>query len=127
VQVIVTGASGFVGSHVVRALLARGHRVTAVSRDAARAARHDWFAQVRFACADVHAPLADPAAAFGPADLVMHLAWPGLPNYYAKFHLEENLPRDLAFLGSLVRAGYRRLLVTGTCLECDPKEGVYLE
>ena len=109
-QVIVTGASGFVGSHLVRALLARGHRVTAVARDAARASRHDWFAQVRFVAADVHAPLGDPAATFGAADVVMHLAWPGLPNYQAPFHLEENLPRDFAFLRSLVRAGYGRLL-----------------
>jgi len=126
-QVIVTGASGFVGSHVVRVLLARGHAVTAVARDAARASRHDWFARVRFVAADVYAPLTDPVATFGKADLVMHLAWPGLPNYRAPFHLEENLPRDFAFLRSLVRAGYGRLLVTGTCLECAPKEGVYVE
>jgi dihydroflavonol-4-reductase len=33
VQVCVTGASGFIGTHVVRALAARGHRVRAVVRD----------------------------------------------------------------------------------------------
>ena len=77
-QVIVTGASGFVGSHVVRALLARGHAVTAVARDAARAARHDWFAQVRFITADVYAPLADPATTFGAARSrdAPCMAWP---------------------------------------------------
>jgi dTDP-6-deoxy-L-talose 4-dehydrogenase (NAD+) len=131
VKIIVTGASGFVGSHVVRALLGRGHEVTAIARDAARAAAHDWFPRVRFVAADVHAPtLAAPPglrARLGDADVVMHLAWPGLPNYRQSFHVDENLPRDFAFLEALVQAGYPRLLVTGTCLECSPREGCLAE
>jgi nucleoside-diphosphate-sugar epimerase len=126
-KIIVTGASGFVGRHVVRALLARGHEITAVGRDPGHAAAQDWFAHVRFVAADVHATDLDAHRQFGDADLVMHLAWPGLPNYRAAFHLEQNLPRDLAFLCALAAAGYDRVLVTGTCLECAPHEGVYSE
>jgi nucleoside-diphosphate-sugar epimerase len=126
-RVLVTGASGFVGRHLVPALLARGHSVTAVGRDRQRAESHPWFPAVDFVTSDVHAPIESPASVFGPADLVVHLAWPGLPNYRADFHLTENLPRDFAFLGSLVEAGYPRLLVTGTCLECAPREGCYTE
>lgn len=37
--VLVTGATGFVGGHLVAALLADGHRVIAATRDAAKAAR----------------------------------------------------------------------------------------
>jgi dTDP-6-deoxy-L-talose 4-dehydrogenase (NAD+) len=120
-----------VGSHVVRSLLGRGHEVTAVGRDRARASAHDWFANVRFVTADLHAPTAanslGPREQFGDADVVMHLAWPGLPNYRQAFHLDENLPRDFAFLKSLVDAGYQRLLVTGTCLECSPRDGCLTE
>jgi nucleoside-diphosphate-sugar epimerase len=98
-----------------------------VGRDRARAAAHDWFARVRFVAADLHAPTitgpGSPREQFGDADVVMHLAWPGLPNYRQSFHLEENLPRDFRFLESLVEAGFERLLVTGTCLECSPKSG----
>jgi nucleoside-diphosphate-sugar epimerase len=126
-RVIVTGASGFVGHHTVRALLDRGHQVTAVGRSREHAVVRDWFSRVRFVATDVHVPLADPRALFGDADLVMHLAWPGLPNYRAAFHLEENLPRDFTFLRSLVLAGYKRLLVAGTCLECSPRDGCYTE
>jgi nucleoside-diphosphate-sugar epimerase len=125
-RVIVTGASGFVGRHAVRALLARGPDVVAVARERERAAACEWFGRVRFVAADVHA-LAEPAALLGPADVVLHLAWPGLPNYRAAFHLEENLPRDFSFIKSLVESGYERLLVAGTCLECAPREGVYAE
>ncbi|RSN69145.1 nitroreductase family deazaflavin-dependent oxidoreductase [Actinomadura sp. WAC 06369] len=38
-RVLVTGASGFVGSHTVRALLARGHAPRALVRDPGKAAR----------------------------------------------------------------------------------------
>jgi nucleoside-diphosphate-sugar epimerase len=124
-RVLVTGATGFVGRHLVPALLARGHGVTAVARDLQRAKSFDWFPAVNFIAADVHAPGA--IEKFGPADVVVHLAWPGLPNYRQDFHLTENLPRDFAFLGALVAQGYRRLLVTGTCLECSPQEGCYNE
>ncbi|MEO8019595.1 MAG: NAD(P)-dependent oxidoreductase [Pseudomonadota bacterium] len=126
-RIVVTGASGFVGRHVVRALLARGHAITAVGRNVEHAAVHDWFAQVRFVTADVHAPPADLHAMFGDADVVVHLAWPGLPNHRQAFHLHENLPNDFAFLRALVLAGYRRLLVVGTCLECSPRDGCYTE
>jgi len=38
-NVVVTGATGFVGTPLVRALLAAGHTVTALTRDAQRAVR----------------------------------------------------------------------------------------
>src|SRR4051794_19318366 len=38
-RIVVTGATGFLGGHVVAALLARGHRVRAMGRDLAKLAR----------------------------------------------------------------------------------------
>src|SRR5262245_40305697 len=112
-KVLVTGATGFVGHHVVPALIERGHTVTAVARNADRAKGFKWPDTVGFITCDLHQPRLDVGATLGAADAVMHLAWPGLPNYKALYHVEETLFADCRFLKALVSAGYKHLLVTG--------------
>jgi uncharacterized protein (TIGR01777 family) len=74
-NIVVTGATGFVGTPLVRDLLVAGHSVTALSRDAARAARR-LPARCRVLAWDAAGPL-DPAALRG-ADAVVHLAGEGI-------------------------------------------------
>jgi len=126
-KVLVTGAAGFVGRHVVAQLLERGHEVIAVARDEAKARRLAWFDRVRFIACDIHEPIDRPAERFGQPEAVMHLAWPGLPNYEALFHYEETLPADYRFLKSLVQGGVGQLLVTGTCFEYGMQSGALAE
>lgn len=126
-KVLVTGASGFVGRHLVPALLVSGARVTAVSRNIETARENHWFSQVTYVQADVHAPDVDIEALIGDQDYVVHLAWPGLPNYGELFHFERNLPADYAFLKRLVTMGVKRILVTGTCLEYGMQYGPLAE
>ena len=124
-NLMVTGATGFVGQHVVASLLGRGHHVVAVARDEARARKQNWFERVHFVACDVHAPLSpsllDQTGC--SLDATIHLAWPGLPNYGALQHIEETLPAQYRFLKSLVEGGVRRLLVTGTCFEYGMQNG----
>jgi len=126
-KVLVTGATGFVGRHVVARLLARGHAVTAVGRDEAKARSLAWFERVRFIACDIHDPQLDPAERFGQFDAAMHLAWPGLPNYGALFHYENTLPADYRFLKALVQGSVGQLLVTGTCFEYGMQSGALAE
>ncbi|MCX7140147.1 MAG: NAD-dependent epimerase/dehydratase family protein [Proteobacteria bacterium] len=126
-KVLVTGATGFVGRHVVARLLARGHEVIAVSRDEAKARKFAWFERVRFVACDIHAQAGNPVERFGHPQAVMHLAWPGLPNYGALFHHETTLPADYRFLKSLVLGGVGHLLVTGTCFEYGKPSGALSE
>jgi dTDP-6-deoxy-L-talose 4-dehydrogenase (NAD+) len=123
VKVLVTGATGFVGRHVVQALLARGCEVRAVARNAETAADLSWINAVEFIAADIHAPTLNIQALTDGVDALVHLAWPGLPNYQALFHFEHNLMADYRFIKSAVEAGVSQVLVTGTCFEYGLQSG----
>ena len=126
-RVMVTGATGFVGRHVVSALLVRGHSVVAIARDSETARKMSWFDCVEFIRCDLHEnfqPLLQPGRL---PSAIVHLAWPGLPNYRDFFHISKNLPSDLVFLEAAVKAGVPHLLVAGTCLEYGMQYGPLTE
>ncbi|KAA0984676.1 NAD(P)-dependent oxidoreductase [Pseudomonas sp. ANT_J28] len=122
-RVLVTGATGFVGCHLVAALLARGCEVRAVARNAETAASMPWINAVEFIAADVHAADLAIAKLTAGVDALAHLAWPGLPNYQALFHFEHNLMADYRFIKGAVEAGVSQVLVTGTCFEYGLQSG----
>lgn len=116
-RVLVTGASGFVGRHVVHALLARGFEVHAVIRRP--------VPDAPAAVVPHSADLLDPASAAAlimdvqPSHL-LHLAWTVTPGQF--WRTPENLDwvaASLLLYRAFVRAGGRRVLVTGTCAEYD--------
>ncbi|MBS4089455.1 NAD-dependent epimerase/dehydratase family protein [Pseudomonas rustica] len=122
-KVLVTGATGFVGRHLVAALLARGCEVRAVARNAETAQGMPWINDVEFVSADIHAADLDVGALVEGINALAHLAWPGLPNYRALFHFEHNLMADYRFIKSAVEAGVKQVLVTGTCFEYGMESG----
>jgi nucleoside-diphosphate-sugar epimerase len=122
-RLLVTGAAGFVGSHVVRAALGRGHEVVAAVRSRARAEALEECTGVRI----VEADLADARAMRHMAldvspDLALHLAWSIGPDYCVS---PDNLPcveGSLALLHGLVHAGCARVVFVGTHLELAPSD-----
>ncbi|MDU9389178.1 NAD(P)-dependent oxidoreductase [Pseudomonas sp. zfem002] len=126
-KVLLTGASGFVGQHLVAALLERGCQVRAVARREEPARALPWFDQVEFVSADIHSPDTDVAALCEGVDALVHLAWPGLPNYQGLFHLEHNLMADYGFIKRAVEAGVGQVQVTGTCFEYGLQSGPLAE
>lgn len=124
-KILITGATGFVGDHVINALLAQGYTVVASSSSKEKAAEYDWFDRVEFIPFDLKSVVDgdDYYNWFGRPDALIHLAWEGLPNYKAEFHIEENLPRHYIFLRNLVMHGLKDITVTGTCFEYGLQEG----
>ncbi len=119
-DVLLTGATGFVGRPLLDALLAAGHRVTALLRDPETSGLRPSGALnlVRF---DMLRD--DPAELDLRVEALVHLAWPGLDDYTALFHVERVLPASYALVRASIAQGARRILVTGTCQEYGLAEG----
>lgn len=120
-KVAVTGATGFIGRHVLSELARRSIEVVAVART---------LSAVNLGALNVetvHLDMADsPDKAFdrlGRPDALIHLAWGGLPNYRSLHHFEQELPMQYQFLSGLVRSGLTGLIVAGTCFEYGMQYG----
>jgi nucleoside-diphosphate-sugar epimerase len=124
-SVVVTGASGFVGRAVLAALAARGIRPTAVTRDRRRLA--DLELDLAIVEGDIGASDLAFIAQVARHDILLHLAWDGLPNYKSLYHFETELPAQYRFLKAAVAAGSRSIVVTGTCFEYGMQEGRLVE
>ena len=124
-RVTVTGAGGFIGAHVVRALLGRGHDVTAMVRPGGDPWR---LADVRSRIALVGADLADTGAAervLGAAapEVVCDLAWHGVGNrlHDDPAQLTANLQVHLDWVAAGAKVGCRRWIAFGSQAEYGPQ------
>lgn len=125
-KIAITGASGFIGRHLT-AVLARDPclELVAVTRNPDSLRVPD--AGIMVVEMDIAAPPGDAYDRLGRPDLLVHLAWDELSDYRSLAHFERQLPQHYAFLHTLVGAGLRRLVVTGTCFEYGMQNGMLSE
>ena len=119
--VLVTGAGGFIGRHVLSELSRHPVDVIALVRDARNTIAATFGAEI------VHFDLQNPPEnvfdLLGRPEVLIHLAWGGLPNYRSLHHFEQELPMQYHFLSGLIRAGLSSLVVSGTCFEYGMQSG----
>jgi nucleoside-diphosphate-sugar epimerase len=119
VRVLLTGASGFIGSHVARELVAGGDAVTAVI---APASSLDPIADLGVAGvvrADLRSADLDRLVEACRPEVCVHLAWYVEPGRYlteARPNLE-SLAASVRLLTALEGGTCRRVVLAGTCLE----------
>jgi dTDP-6-deoxy-L-talose 4-dehydrogenase (NAD+) len=128
-SVLVTGATGFIGSYVIAELLKSGCEIIATSSNEATAKEKSWFSKVKYIVFDLKEfdNTVNYQNYFNNPTAVIHLAWEGLPNYKAAFHTEENLPRHFAFIKNLITQGQKNITITGTCFEYGMQQGCLTE
>ncbi|MDQ2718406.1 MAG: NAD(P)-dependent oxidoreductase [Bacteroidota bacterium] len=127
--ILVTGATGFIGSYVIDGLLQMGYNVIASSAHTEKAIGKSWFNKVIYKPFNLSSfdNSVNCFEYFMKPDLLIHLAWAGLPNYKNDFHVAENLPANIQFLKNLLDNGLTDISVAGTCLEYGMKGGCLSE
>lgn len=124
-KVAVTGANGFLGRHVVAELAKFPVEVIAAVRKKTAA----FIDNERLQFVELEIGRAGPAAIgiLGHPDVLIHLAWGGLPNYHSLHHFEEELPMHYQFLKHLIASGIKSLVIAGTCFEYGMRSGPLTE
>jgi dTDP-glucose 4,6-dehydratase len=127
-RVMVTGGAGFVGSHLVDALLVRGATVVAVDNfitggkeNVAHLVEHPRFTLVE---ADVSEPLPAVEALTARFDAIMHFASPASPTDFAQIPVEILRVGSIATLQLLERAaadGARFIMASTSEAYGDPQ------
>jgi nucleoside-diphosphate-sugar epimerase len=131
-RILLTGATGFIGAHVARALVARGAQVHGL---ALPGAPRDRLADIASRLELHEGDLSDAAwtqATVGSLapDAVIHLAWYAEPGTYLRA-IPENLASlrgGMNLLEALAGGGTcRRVVLAGTCLEnlATPQPTIY--
>ena len=126
IKVALTGATGFIGRHVLAELNSHdGVEVIAVARELQEG--DPVISNGRWVQMDICKPPANAFEALGCPDILIHLAWQGLPNYRSLHHFETELPTQYVFLKQLVQQGLKSVVVAGTCFEYGMQSGPLAE
>ncbi len=117
--VAVTGASGFIGRHVVKQLIENGHKVLAVGTNLGKLiSLYSEYKDVDILVLDFYKEIDKKSLIkIVECDKLIHLAWSGLPNYNSIEHFENNVMPQYFFLKKLICLGLQEIIVSGTCLE----------
>ena len=124
-KVALTGGTGFIGQHVRKLLAKSEHDVLLLVRKQVKIA--ELGANEKFVIADISEDHEDWFDSLGQPDVLLHLAWGGLPNYLDNYHVEVELPIQSKFLSKVVASGLPKLVVTGTCYEYGLTSGALVE
>ena len=125
-RVFITGASGFIGSHVTRALLDKNHHVTVLIKPGDTMTRlkplRDRFDTTAGMLEDTDL-LEKIISGFKP-DACIHLAWYAEPGKYLRDAQNiQSLAASLSLFDVLIKAGCRGIVTAGTCFEYDTDFG----
>ena len=123
-KILVTGATGFIGSSLVEKLICSGYNVIVLGRNIEKAIHLDWYKSVTFIKYEIGNKLSENIInQISGVEKLIHLSWSGLPNYNSIAHIEDNLIQQYDFIKQIILSGINDITITGTCFEYGYKNG----
>lgn len=120
-KIAVVGASGFIGRHVLSELARYSIEVVAV--DKKQPTNNLDISNINIVRLDMEDSPDNAFDLIGKPDILIHLAWGGLPNYRSLHHFEQELPMQYRFISGLIRSGLSGVVTVGTCFEYGMQSG----
>jgi len=121
-KIIVVGATGYIGKHLIPALIKNQYKVTILARSIKNIKNFKWFSKINyinFTNFKVNLNKIEKNSTF------VYLAWEGLPNYNSTDKLKKNVLINYKFKKELLKKKkIKNLIVTGTCQEYGMKKGL---
>ncbi|HCE45340.1 MAG TPA: hypothetical protein DET40_17510 [Lentisphaeria bacterium] len=125
-RVLVTGADGFIGGHVLERLLASGHEVLAVALGETEVS--SGFKSVKWFFGDISntSEIKKHVISYDP-EAMIHLAWEGIPDYGYDMS-RRNIDISLGISNLVIdNSCCRKIISTGSCWEYGNRKGVCME
>jgi UDP-glucose 4-epimerase len=117
-RVLVTGATGFIGSHAARRLVAAGHEVAILARPESNTSRlTDILPRLRVVRSDGDLEVA--LSSFRP-NATLHAAWQGVFHDRNDLRQIDNVPAAVALLQASIAVGCRCWVGLGSLTEYGP-------
>ena len=120
-KIIVTGATGFVGRHVVENLTKKGFKVISVVRDLNKARLIKSLKDstlYEFDISDININLD-----VDQNTILIHCAWQNVRDTLSMIHIDKHYFDHYSFLRNIVKSKIGKLLVIGSCYEYGQQYG----
>jgi nucleoside-diphosphate-sugar epimerase len=114
-KVIVSGATGFVGRHLIKELVEKGYEVFALVRDLEKASSIPDINNAKI----LHFDITNPNKKISlPIDAIfIHCAWENVKDTLSSKHIEEHFINNYLTIKNIIEYGIKKILITGSCHE----------
>lgn len=125
-KLLITGASGFIGSNLIDILSKQNYEISVITRQQSKIKKFDWFSKIKIYEKNLLHLSKKDYEEFASHDVVIHLAWDGLPNYNDDIHYY-NYKLSREFIENIIDYKIKHILIAGTCFEYGMQNGCLTE